>query len=272
ASLGPNQNGNGATIPPPVLALPTPIGLTTGSAAALSIASNPMQPVLAATAPGVITGVTPNVPQPMVIPPPQLVTTLPLSLHHNPELAAPSKFLSTPPVTVANNSNNTNSVGAVATGAMGTAAAALAAKELELKLSEANSNVDESQTLQQQENIVIKGSNARQMLMHKLMRKNESRVIVLRNMIGIEDLDDELEQEVTEECGKFGFVNRVIIYQERQSEEDDADIVVKIFVEFSQQSEAIKGRDALNGRFFGGRTVKAELYDQILYEDNDLSG
>ncbi|CAG2169112.1 unnamed protein product, partial [Oppiella nova] len=42
ASLGPNQNGNGATIPPPVLALPTPIGLTTGSAAALSIASNPM--------------------------------------------------------------------------------------------------------------------------------------------------------------------------------------------------------------------------------------
>jgi poly(U)-binding-splicing factor PUF60 len=37
-------------------------------------------------------------------------------------------------------------------------------------------------------------------------------------------------------------------------------------------TEAIKGRDALNGRFFGGRVVKAELYDQILYDDNDLSG
>jgi len=100
----------------------------------------------------------------------------------------------------------------------------------------------------------------------------QSRVIVLRNMVGVEDLDDELESEVTEECGRFGFVNRVIIYQERQSEDDDAEIIVKIFVEFKQSSEAVKGRDSLNGRYFGGRIVKAELYDQILYDDNDLSG
>ena len=65
---------------------------------------------------------------------------------------------------------------------------------------------------------------------------NQSRVIVLRNMVGVEDLDDELESEVTEECGRFGFVNKVIIYQERQSEEEDADIIVKIFVEFKQSS------------------------------------
>ncbi|CAG2101768.1 unnamed protein product [Medioppia subpectinata] len=277
ASLTPNQNGTNTAIPPPVLALPTPIGLTTGSAAALSLASNSLQPVLAATAPGIITGVTPNVThQQMVIPAPTLVTPLPVSLQQNNgvETTAPSKFLSTPPVTVANHTVTNTTSGATTSGGASAAetAAALAAKELELKLSESNSNVDESQTLQQQENIVIKGSNARQMLMHKLMRKNESRVIVLRNMVGVEDLDDELEKEVTEECGKFGFVNRVIIYQERQSEEEDADIVVKIFVEFGQQPEAIKGRDALNGRFFGGRIVKAELYDQILYDDNDLSG
>jgi len=55
-------------------------------------------------------------------------------------------------------------------------------------------------------------------------------------MIGIEDLDDELESEVTDECGKYGLVNRVIIYQERQSEEEDAEIIVKIFVEFSAPS------------------------------------
>ena len=54
-------------------------------------------------------------------------------------------------------------------------------------------------------------------------------------MVGPEDLDDDLESEVTDECGKFGHVNRVIIYQERQSEDDDAEIVVKIFVEFSSQ-------------------------------------
>ena len=59
--------------------------------------------------------------------------------------------------------------------------------------------------------------------------------MVLKNMVGPEDLDDDLETEVTEECGKFGLVNRVIIYQERQGEEDDAEIIVKIFVEFSKQ-------------------------------------
>ena len=57
--------------------------------------------------------------------------------------------------------------------------------------------------------------------------------MVLRNMVGVEDLDDELEGEVTEECGKFGTVNRVVIYQERQGEEEDAEVIVKIFVEFS---------------------------------------
>lgn len=51
-------------------------------------------------------------------------------------------------------------------------------------------------------------------------------------MVGPEEVDDELELEVTEECGKYGSVNRVIIYQEKQSEEEDAEIIVKIFVEF----------------------------------------
>lgn len=48
--------------------------------------------------------------------------------------------------------------------------------------------------------------------------------MVLRNMVGPEDLDGELENEVTEECGKFGTVNRVIIYQEKQGEEEDAEV------------------------------------------------
>ena len=59
--------------------------------------------------------------------------------------------------------------------------------------------------------------------------------MVLRNMVGPEDLDDELESEVTEECGRFGNVDKVIIYQEKQSEEEDAEIIIKIFVEFSHQ-------------------------------------
>lgn len=60
-------------------------------------------------------------------------------------------------------------------------------------------------------------------------------VLVLRNMVGVEDLDDDLKDEVTDECEKFGKVNRVIIYQEKQSEEENAEVIVKIFVEFSMQ-------------------------------------
>jgi poly(U)-binding-splicing factor PUF60 len=57
--------------------------------------------------------------------------------------------------------------------------------------------------------------------------------MVLRNMVGPEDLDEELESEVTDECAKFGEVDKVVIYQERQSEDDDAEIDVKIFVQFA---------------------------------------
>ena len=100
----------------------------------------------------------------------------------------------------------------------------------------------------------------------------ESGVVVLKNMVGPDDVDEELQEEIEEECGKFGEVERVIIYQEKQSEEDDAPIIVKIFVEFKDSASARKSKDALHNRFFGGRIVVAQIYDQELYENQDFSG
>jgi len=151
--------------------------------------------------------------------------------------------------------------------------AATAAQQLELqkKLMEGN----EAITLSQQEDMQIKGQSARHLVMQKLIGarniQSEGRVICLKNMVGPEDVDEDLQEEINEECSKYGEVDNVIIYQERQSEEDDADILVKIFVEFSQSSQAKAARDTLNGRFFGGRTVRAELYDPILFEEQDFS-
>ncbi|XP_018909855.1 poly(U)-binding-splicing factor half pint isoform X2 [Bemisia tabaci] len=144
-------------------------------------------------------------------------------------------------------------------------------EELQKKLLEET----EPQTLQQQENMSIKGQSARHLVMQKLMRKVESRVVILRNMVGPEDVDETLQEEIQDECSKYGLVQRVIIYNEKQSEEVDdhnAEVIVKIFVEFSQMREAENARDALNGRFFGGRLVKAELYDQALFDHSDFSG
>ena len=55
---------------------------------------------------------------------------------------------------------------------------------------------------------------------------------MLNNMVTAEDLDEDLEEEVTSECSKHGSVERVVIYQERQSADDDAEVIVKIFVLF----------------------------------------
>ena len=63
--------------------------------------------------------------------------------------------------------------------------------------------------------------------------------MVLQNMVTAEDLDEDLEEEVTSECSKHGAVDRVIIYQEKQGTEDDADVIIKIFVAFSM-SEGVK--------------------------------
>ena len=56
--------------------------------------------------------------------------------------------------------------------------------------------------------------------------------MVLQNMVTVEDVDADLEEEVTSECNKHGTVERVVIYQERQGAEEDADVIVKIFVLF----------------------------------------
>lgn len=89
--------------------------------------------------------------------------------------------------------------------------------------------------------------------------------------MGPGDIDDALEGEVTEECGKFGRVKRVIVYQERQGEEDGAEVIVKIFVEFGEVAEMDRAIRALNQRWFGGRQVVAEVYAQERFDSSDLS-
>ena len=59
----------------------------------------------------------------------------------------------------------------------------------------------------------------------------------LRNMINADELDGEVEAEVTEECENYGSVRKVVIYQEKQSADPNSEIIVKIFVEFSMPQD-----------------------------------
>ena len=90
-------------------------------------------------------------------------------------------------------------------------------------------------------------------------------------MVSIEDVDDTLQGEVESECAKFGNVLKVVIYQEKQSEAEDAEVVVKIFVEFQLNTEAECAVNTLHGRYFGGNKVQAQIYDPVLYKTNDFS-
>ncbi|KAK2913988.1 hypothetical protein Q8A67_002387 [Cirrhinus molitorella] len=200
------------------------------------------QAVLAAQAPGIITGVTPARPTLPVVPQVGLV---------NPVLASP-------PVTTPASAGTPTSA---------------AQTHTELKREEDNRRTEDQSAPvgngqdSELEQLSVSASGGKQTVM-----QSKSTVMVLRNMVGPEDIDDDLEGEVMEECGKYGAVNRVIIYQERQGEEDDAEIIVKIFVEFSDADEMNKAIQALNNRWFAGRKVVAELYDQDRFNNSDLSG
>lgn len=97
------------------------------------------------------------------------------------------------------------------------------------------------------------------------MMKNPSKVIVLRNMVGPGEVDDELEPEVKEECrSKYGEVITVHITEMPNTIPEET---VRIFVEFSRLESAIKALVDLNGRFFGGRQVRCAFYSTENYEN-----
>ena len=211
------------------------------------------------------------------IPPPGVVVPEPEPQQAPPPPPPPSEpepsYAALPPPGVVTLSSTTGQVVASEAPAEPDLAAQAAQKKQQEELQKKLMEGQEPATLQQQENMSIKGQSARHLVMQKLMRvQSESVVVVLRNMVAPEDVDDDLQDEISDECSKFGEVERVIIYQEKQSEEDNAPVIVKIFVEFKVAASAKRAKEALHGRFFGGRVVTADIYDQDLFDHSDLSG
>lgn len=89
-----------------------------------------------------------------------------------------------------------------------------------------------------------------------------SRVLLLENLVGAGEADGELSEEVREECSQYGEVNKVTVYEGRK------DAGVRVFVRFEGEESGSKAASALNGRWFGGRQVRAKTYS----EDSYLSG
>ncbi|XP_048864909.1 splicing factor 45-like [Brienomyrus brachyistius] len=97
--------------------------------------------------------------------------------------------------------------------------------------------------------------------------KCPTKVVILRNMVGRGEVDEDLEEETKEECEKYGKVIKCVIFEISDVSDDEA---VRIFLEFERVESAIKAVVDLNGRYFGGRVVKACFYDLDRFHGLDL--
>uniref|UniRef100_A0A1E1X613 Splicing factor 45 n=1 Tax=Amblyomma aureolatum TaxID=187763 RepID=A0A1E1X613_9ACAR len=100
------------------------------------------------------------------------------------------------------------------------------------------------------------------------MMRNPSKVVLLKNMVGPGEVDDDLEPETKEECSKYGEVVRCLIYEIPGVSDEEA---VRIFIEFKSMASAIKAVVDTNGRYFGGRIVKASFYDHDKFKRLELA-
>ena len=83
-------------------------------------------------------------------------------------------------------------------------------------------------------------------------------------------MDEELEDEVAEECEKYGPVVRVLIF-EVTDPTCPPEAAVRIFVQFVRPDAAAKALAAMDGRFFGGRTVRATFFSEARFAAEDLA-
>ncbi|KAJ8269195.1 hypothetical protein COCON_G00118020 [Conger conger] len=97
--------------------------------------------------------------------------------------------------------------------------------------------------------------------------KCPTKVVLLRNMVGRGEVDEDLEGETKEECEKYGKVIKCVIFEISGVIDEEA---VRIFLEFERVESAIKAVVDLNGRYFGGRVVKACFYNQDKFRLLDL--
>jgi len=100
-------------------------------------------------------------------------------------------------------------------------------------------------------------------------QRSSTNVLVLLNMVGEEDLKDEDEykeilEDVEQECRQFGDLLSIVI--PRLGEPG----VGKVFLHYANVEQANRAANALSGRQFASKIVRAEYHDESRFMANDL--
>ncbi|KAF9105119.1 hypothetical protein BGX27_009800 [Mortierella sp. AM989] len=96
-------------------------------------------------------------------------------------------------------------------------------------------------------------------------KSSPSNVILLTNMVGPGEVDDTLQEETAGECEKYGSVVRCLIF-EVQNGKVPPEEAVRIFVKFGAVASAERALRDLDGRFFGGRQVHCQFFDEKRFD------
>ncbi|XAO23895.1 hypothetical protein I312_102680 [Cryptococcus bacillisporus CA1280] len=100
----------------------------------------------------------------------------------------------------------------------------------------------------------------------------EGRVICLRGLVGsVEEIDEELVNEIGEECSNYGIVERVVLHLVEPPPPEPEECL-RVFVVFSGMAGAWRAVKELDGRFFGGRNIKATYFDETRFDKGDRDG
>merc|ERR1712232_593172 len=92
-------------------------------------------------------------------------------------------------------------------------------------------------------------------------------VVLLMNVVGAGEVDEDLHDEIVDEANKFGKLVKCTIKEMKGVVDEQA---VRIFLQYELVDDAIRACDAFYARYFGGRSVRARYYDLDSFLKGDL--
>eukprot|EP00878_Enallax_costatus_P014957 GHUV01015660.1.p1 GENE.GHUV01015660.1~~GHUV01015660.1.p1 ORF type:complete len:282 (+),score=104.49 GHUV01015660.1:705-1550(+) len=102
-----------------------------------------------------------------------------------------------------------------------------------------------------------------------------SRIVVLKNSVEIDELRDdneyeEIMQDMQDECAKYGSVVKVLIPRPTAAEPHPLGLGL-VIIEYADVNAALKAKQAMHGRKFGGHVVEGTFLQEADYLAGNLT-